>query len=311
MAIERREEVKPFLSGTNRQFYLFFEMTEYDPKLRRALEYFVGEVLLPSDELIIVTPMKTHRMKSKIFSDAGRKKVFEQLLGILRRDIQTGNTEYRDVLDDMKALALSIVGAVGLSNTNSQSPIAGDPFASSGSVYEVNTSIEEQLQMYAACLSRLENLRQVDRKEMSAFAEHLRGQSGRKEIFPFYQREFVPKLDPLDVDPIKKAYSDSGTAVHFLFLTRPAPRVPGVTMQEQSEDIFAPFREMSQATGGYMASTANLEAEMRSAVAAAENYYLLYYTRKDYRGDRKFHNIQVKLKSRNYRLSHRLGYVAD
>jgi len=340
--IERRDENRPFLPDTNRHFYLFFEMTEYDPKIREALNYFVDEVLLPNDELVIVTPMKTYRMKSEMFSDAGREKVFEQLLGILRRDILVGSAEYRDVLEDLKALALTMVGAVGLSSTNSQSPMAGDPF-SSGSVYDINTSVEEQLQMYTACLSRLENLRQVDQAQMTAFAEHLRGQAGRKEIFLFYQREFIPKLDPivlnaymsvfndrpdivqtvtgifeffrretpLDVDAVKKDYSDSGAAVHFLFLTRPAPKVPGVTMQEQSEDIFAPFREMSRATGGYIASTANLDAAMRSAVAAAENYYLLYYTPKGYTSDGRFHNIQVKLKSGNYRLSHRLGYIAD
>ncbi|MBE3108932.1 MAG: hypothetical protein IMZ46_00215 [Acidobacteria bacterium] len=342
-AIERREETTPFLPDTKRHFYLFFEMTEYDPKIREALNYFVDEVLLPGDELAIVTPMKTYRMKSEMFNDAGRAKVFEQLLGILRRDILVGSAEYQDVLEDMKALALTMVGAVGLSSTNSQSPMAGDPFGSSGSVYDVGTSVEEQLQMYAACLSRLENLRQVDKAQVAAFADHLHGQSGQKEIFLFYQREFIPKLDPivlnaymsvfndrpdivqtvtsifeffrretpLDVDVVKNAYSDSGASVHFLFLTRPAPKVPGVTMQEQSEDIFTPFREMSRATGGYIASTANINAAMRSAVAASENYYLLYYTPKEYKSDGQFRSLRVKLKSGNYRLSHRLGYIAD
>jgi VWFA-related protein len=84
-----------------------------------------------------------------------------------------------------------------------------------------------------------------------------------------------------------------------------------VAMEEQSEDIFAPFREMSRATGGYMASTSNIEAAMRSAVAAAENYYLLYYTPQAYRADGKFHALEVRLKDRGYRLSHRMGYIAD
>jgi hypothetical protein len=340
--IERREETTPFSPDTNRHFYLFFEMSEYDPRLRKALNYFVDEVVLPGDELTIVTPMKTYRMRSELFSDAGRDKVFEQLLGILRRDILVGSTEYRGALEDLQALALSMVGAVGLSSTNSQSPMAGDMFGA-GSVYDINTSVEEQLQMYSSCLSRLEAMRQVDLAQVSAFADRLRGQSGRKEVFLFYQREFMPKLDPmvltacqtvfndrpdivqtvsglfeffrretpLDVDPIRKAYADSGAAVHFLFLTRPAPKVPGVTMEEQSEDIFAPFREMSRATGGYIASTANLDAAMRNAVAAAENYYLLYYTPKGYTADGRFRNIQVKVKNGAYRLSHRLGYIAD
>ncbi len=340
--IERREETTPLSPDTNRHFYLFFEMSEYDARVRTALSYFIDEVLLPGDELIIVTPMKTYRMRSEVFSDVRRDKVFEQLLGILRRDILVGNTEYREAIEDMKSLALTMAGSVGVSSTSGSSLMAGDIF-SPGSVYDVETSVEEQLQTYQTLLGRLESIRQVDQAQVSALAERLRAQSGRKEIFLFYQREFVPKLDdsilvayqsafndrpdimqtvtglfeffrretPLDIDAVRKTYADSGAAVHFLYLTRPAPKVPGVTMEEQSEDIFAPFREMSRATGGYMASTANLESAMKSAVSAAENYYLLYYTPKDYRGDGRFRSLQVKLKSGGYRVSHRMGYIAD
>jgi VWFA-related protein len=340
--IERREETTPLNPDTNRHFYLFFEMSEYDARLRDALEYFVAEVLLPGDELFVVTPMKTYRMKSELLMAAGREKVFEQLLGLLKRDILIGNSEYRDVLDDLKSLALTMAGAVGLTATNAVSPMAADMF-DAGAVFDVSTSVEEQLQTYTTLLSRLETMRQVDQAQISAFAERLRGQSGRKEIFLFYQREFIPKLDDmiltayqsvynerpdivqtvtglfeffkrestLDVDGIRKAYADSGAAIHFLYLTRPAPKVPGVAMEEQSEDIFAPFREMSLATGGYMASTANLGTAMRSAVSAAENYYLLYYTPRDYVADGRFHTLEVKLKAGGARISHRLGYIAD
>lgn len=340
--IERREETTPLAPDTRRHFFLFFEMSEYDPKVREALNYFVDEVLIPGDELIIVTPMKTYRMRSEVFNEGGRSKVFEQLLGILRRDILIGNAEYRDVLDDMKSLALTMAGAVNLTATNAGSPMAGDMFAA-GTIYDVPTSVEEQLQTYTTLLGRLESMRQVDQAQIAAFAERLRGQSGRKEIFLFYQREFIPKLDDMiltayqssfndrpdivqtvtglfeffkrettiDVDAVRKAYADSGAAVHFLYLTRPAPKVAGVAMEEQSEDIFAPFREMSLATGGYIASTANLEAAMKSAVSAAENYYLLYYTPKDYAADGRFRPIEVKLKSGTGRVSHRLGYIAD
>jgi len=341
--IQRKEETRPFLPNTGRHFYLFFELNEYDPKIREALEYFIREVLVPGDEFVIVTPMKTYRMKSETLYNAGRESVFEKLLGILRRDILIGSAEYNDVLEEMKALALTMVGSIGMSGSDPQSQTVGDPFAWSDSVFEVSTSIEEQLQMYAACLSRLENLRHVDRARIAGLADHLRGQPGQKEIFLFYQREFIPKLDPtvlnifmsrynehpdivqtvtgifeffrrnalFDLESIKKAYSDSGAAVHFLFLTRPAPKVHGVTMEEQSEDVFALFREMSRATGGYNASTANISAAMRSAVAAAENYYLLYYTPKDYQSDGQFRSLRVRLKSGSYRLSHRLGYIAD
>jgi len=220
--------------------------------------------------------------------------------------------------------------------------MAGDMFAA-GTVFDVSTSVEENLQTYSTLLDRLQTMRRVDQAKVTALADRLARQTGRKEVFLFYQREFVPKLDPmiltayqtvfndrpdivqtvtglfeffrretpLDVETIREAYADSGATVHFLYLSRPAPRVPGVTMEEQSEDIFAPFREMSRATGGIVASTANLAAAMRSAVAAAENYYLLYYTPKGYKADGSFHKLEVRLKSGNARLSYRTGYIAD
>jgi VWFA-related protein len=340
--IERRDETSPLAPDTNRHFYLFFEMSEYDPKVREALAYFVDEVLLPGDELVLVTPMKTYRLKSEAFSDAARARTFEQILGLLRRDILNGNSEYRDAVDDLKALALTMAGSVGLAATNAGSPMAGDMFAA-GTVFDVSTSVEENLQTYSTLLDRLQTMRQVDQAKVTALADRLAGQTGRKEVFIFYQREFVPKLDPmiltayqtvfndrpdivqtvtglfeffrretaLDVGTIREAYADSGATVHFLYLSRPAPRVPGVTMEERSEDIFAPFREMSRATGGYIASTANLDAAMRAAVAAAENYYLLYYTPKAYKADGSFHTLEVRLKGGGARLSYRTGYIAD
>jgi len=340
--IERRDETSPLAPDTNRHFYLFFEMSEYDPKVREALAYFVDEALLPGDELVMVTPMKTYRLKSEAFSDAARERTFEQILGLLRRDILNGNSEYRDAVEDLKALALTMAGSVGLSATNAGSPMAGDMFAA-GTVFDVSTSVEENLQTYSTLLDRLQTMRQIDQDKVTALADRLAGQTGRKEVFLFYQREFVPKLDPmiltayqtvfndrpdivqtvtglfeffrretpLDVKTIREAYADSGATVHFLYLSRPAPRVPGVTMEEQSEDIFAPFREMSRATGGFIASTANLDAAMRSAVAAAENYYLLYYTPKGYRADGSFHTLEVRLRSGGARLSYRTGYIAD
>jgi hypothetical protein len=50
---------------------------------------------------------------------------------------------------------------------------------------------------------------------------------------------------------------------------------------------------------------------MRSAVAASENYYLLYYTPRDYRADGSFRSIKVRVKGADYRTSHRQGYIAD
>lgn len=341
--IERKEDPREFAPDTGRHFYLFFEMTEYDPKVREALDFFVQQVLLPGDDLVVVTPLKTYRMKSDILRDAGREAVFERILGLLRRDILIGNADYNNVIEDMQGLAASMAAAIGVNTADQQTQTTANPFTGSDSLFEVKTSIEEQLQLYAGCLSRLESLRSVDEVRVRGLAEHLRDQAGQKEVYLFYQREFVPKVDPtvlntlmavynerpdivqtassvfeffrrdtpLDVETVKRSYADSGASIHFLYLTRPAPAVRGVKMEEQSEDIFSPFLEMSRATGGYVSSTANIAAAMKSAVAASESYYLLYYTPKDYRADGKFRPIAVKVKGGGYRVSHRQGYIAD
>jgi hypothetical protein len=50
---------------------------------------------------------------------------------------------------------------------------------------------------------------------------------------------------------------------------------------------------------------------MKAAVAASENYYLLYYTPADYKADGTFRGLSVRVKGKDYRISHRQGYIAD
>jgi hypothetical protein len=183
----------------------------------------------------------------------------------------------------------------------------------------------------------------VDERKFLRVADYLKSREGAKHVFIFYQREYVPKIDPRVVDlyvslnqdrmdiaqnilglfelhkrdpginlnRIKQAYADSSISAHFLFLTTPADNARGVKMEEQSEDVFRVFLEMARASGGSAQSSANADFLMRKASEASENYYLLYYSPKDYSPDGKFKNISVKVKTGNYSVSHRAGYIAD
>ena len=82
-------------------------------------------------------------------------------------------------------------------------------------------------------------------------------------------------------------------------------------MEEHSEDIFSIFNDMAVATGGLTMSSSNPEYLFKSAFDASENYYLIYYRPKDYKADFEFKNIKVKVKTGNYRVTHRLGYFAN
>ena len=344
--IERREEPRELAPRTVRHFYLIFELGDYDGRVLEALDYFVRTVLLPGDNLTIVTPMKTYRMKGELFGLVGRDKTYDQIVGLLRRDIEIGYSESREILAEMTDLARVIASDV---RSRDAVPDAGsmalvDPIVSLPveSPYQA-ASIEVQLMHYSTLLDRLTNLRSIDQEKVLGFAEHLKSLEGQKGVFFFYQREFVPKIDPrvvdelthkysqrpeitqsletifglerrdvaVNVDVVTRAYADASASVHFLHITRPAERPDGIRMEEQSEDIFAPFLEMARVTGGYAASTANVAEAMRAAVEASENYYLLYYTPAPYQPDGRFRRITVRVRAGGVSVSHRLGYIAD
>ena len=344
--IERSEEPRAFAPRTARHFYLIFELGDYDARVLEALDYFVKSVLLPGDNLTLVTPLKTYRMKGELFGLVGRKNIYDQIAGLLRRDIGIGYSESREILAEMTDLARVIASDVrsrdavaGTLDATLVEPVMTVPVESAFNA----ASIEVQLMNYSTLLDRLANLRVVDQAKLLGFAEHLKNQAGQKGVFFFYQRELLPKIDPrivdelaakysqrpeitqsletifglerrdlsVNVDLVTKAYADAAAAIHFLHITRPAERPEGIRMEERSEDIFAPFLEMARVTGGYAASTANVAEAMRTAVEASENYYLLYYTPAAYRPDGRFHDIAVRVRAQGATVSHRLGYIAD
>lgn len=340
--VERSEEKKRFTPNTQRNFYLFFEITDYDPKLEQAVEFFIHNVLVQRDNLVIVTPMKTYRMKNDTFEIVPKEKVVEQLVGIIRKDALVGSSEYKSAIRDCascaRALQTAILPAPGGEQGEAEQVMddsVGDEFR--------GLSIEEQVMMYSTLLTKLETLRRVNQDKLINFADSLKEKEGQKYIFLFYQKEFIPKIDPkilnqalslfqdqptiiqdltaisnfhrrdiyFDVDAVKQAYADSSISIHFLFITKPPTNTYGVHFEEHSEDIFSAFNEMANATGGFTESSFNPDFLMRKAVDASENYYLLYYSPIEYNTDGKFREIKVRVKGGGHRVSHRAGYFAN
>ncbi len=339
--IERRSETKIFTPQTARHFYLLFEIAEFDPRLREAVDFFVKNVLVPGDDLVIGTPVKTYRMKGDILLTAGKEEISRRVTGLVRHDALIGYSEYRAILDEMKPLAQRIASVLE-GTSSSDSDFHADPFLNN-IVPTTGLSVEGLLQDYSQLLDRLQSLRVIDAGRLLEFARYLKAQEGQKTVFLFYQREFLPKLDPkilamsgakyndnLDIlqtlnglfqsyrrdapfnmEDVNKAFSDSSTAVHFLYIAKPAEKIGGLVMAEQSEDIFSTFSEMAEATGGLAASSANISALMNEVAEASENYYLLYYTPAGHRADGTFHALRVKVKGGGVRVIHRSGYIAD
>lgn len=332
-SIERKEEKRKFSPEVSRNFFLFFEISEYTPKLGDAVSYFIQNKIIPGDNLIVVTPMKTYRLVSRALDFKSKEELADDLKEILLRDSLIGFSEYRSAVGELMGLAEALSSE-------------GSSF---GAVDEFTTHeyrdlpLERKLMRYGDILNMIENLRRVDQQRFLDFAGYLKNLAGQKYVFIFYQREFIPQIEAsiidqfitvyqdfphivrsltslydffkrdisFDIDLLKRTYADSSISIHFLFITTPPKTIPGLYFHEQSEDIYSAFREMSRATGGYMESSANPDALFRHSVEASENYYLLYYSPLNYREDNKFKEIKVRVKNKNYRVVHRIGYFAD
>lgn len=290
-------------------------------------------VLTSGDDLTIVTPLKTYKMRDETLRSMPKDRITTQLKEILRKDAWIGNSEYRNAVKDLEGVVRSLSSAFLEIPDITESAVSG---------YE-GMDIDEKLQVYDVLLNKLESLRKIDQKGLLDFADFLKDTKGQKNVFLFYQREFIPQIEPrifdnmitmnqdnpaiqltgaslmdffkrdisFNVDVVKQAYANSSIAIHFLYFTKVPKYIPGIRMEEHSEDVFGAFNEISQATGGYAGSSSNPKFLFKQASDASENYYLLYYTPKDYTPDGKFREIDVKVKNAKYKIFHRAGYISD
>jgi len=335
--IERKEEKKRYDPQIARNFFLFFEISEYTSKMGDAIDFFVDNVLLPQDKLWVITPMKSYQMNEKVFEFGTKEDIRKEFKSLLRKEAIAGSSEYNSVIRDIEGVARALAAVVDpAAALRADDPAFYDPEGP-------DPHIEELCMAYATGISRLENLRNVDQLQLLDFAKFLKEKEGQKYVFLFYQREFIPRLDPnimskaqtmfqdnfslqhtlanlsdfftrditFDVDLINKTYADASVSIHFLFFSKPAELAYGIRMEEESDDIYGAFKQMAQATGGFVDSSANPEYLLQQAVNAAESYYLLYYSPKNYVIDGKFKSIEVRVKGDKFRIAHRAGYFAD
>lgn len=330
--ISRREESRNFMPFVQRRFYLLFQLTDYHPKLAEAIEYFFQNVIQPGDSLEVMTPVKNYSLPPQALQSKPREDLAKELSNLVRKDTQIGSSAYRDQIKELRRLVSSLSGSSGMSGFDTEQEGLG-----------FSGSVELLLPRYRESLEKLEELRVVDEKKFFRFASQLRRLEGQKDVFLFYQREFRPELHPvvintimsiyqdqpsvlgnlqdlmqfyhrnpqLNIDMLKKAFSDASMFFNFIFMNKEPERVSGIQMTEQSEDIFKIFSEIAKATGGIVDSSQNPSSAFQRVAKVSENYYLLYYSPLDYRETGEFQTIEVKLKGKDYTVFHRLGYFAQ
>ena len=299
---------KTFFPDVSRNLVLSFDMMDYLPKIEEALDVFIGNFLSPEDTLTVMTPVKTYNFNKKALSLVPKAEIAERLKKIVRSDINLGSMEYKALVRDYMNLY--------------RSDMEGDL-----KLYLMQDKIRE-----------IQNNRFLPEKRMEEFSDYLKDLPGQKFVFFFYQNEQLP-LPPFavedakyfefigeimsfvafDPEKIKQTFSDSSISLHFLYVTQNRYSLGDVenrgrsdmSMQDISSNMFGILNGIAKATGGLAESSANVASMFKKASDATENYYLLYYTPKNYIMDGKFKTIAVKVKDKNYRITHRQGYFAN
>ncbi len=290
----------------SRTFILLFQVTDYLKRIDEALDYFFNTVLRPGDTVKAVTPLKTYNMNKGAIAESPRQDIKNTLKGILRKDIITAGSDYRSFCQQVE----SIADTEGL---------AGDLKHS----------------MCMELLRKMKELNCIEEERLLEIAGQLKRTAGQKAVFIFYQQEALPipsfimsepeslvqlKKDvSFDAERIKRAFSDSSIIINFIFLTNKSSNednirrtaISQVTMQDNTSEIFKAFTVLARTTGGLTESGANAAYAFKKAVDASENYYLLYYRPSPYKADGRFKEIEVKVRNRDYKVTHRAGYLAD
>ena len=328
--IVRAEEFQSYAPKVSRNFFLIFQLTEYNPKLEEAFDYLFSDVLLPEDTLTIITPVKNYSLPKQALEKFSKEQLSEEMQSIIRKDTNIGSAQYRSIMRDLRRIVQAISGDSFMSDSDSGS---GGEFS----------SLDLLFPRYRQALQDMEKLRVVEEQWFLSFAQQLKRLEGQKNVFFFYQREFRPEISQrvidgllhanqdrpniqgdiqdlfqmyyrdtnLNADRIKQAFADSAMYFYFIFMNKKPENVTGVHMREQSEDVFNTFKQVTEATGGLVDSSQNPAAGFRNAVGASEGCYVLYYSPKDYKKDGKFKNIEVKVKNKDCKITYRTGYFAN
>jgi len=327
--IERSGGTRDFNPLVSRNFFLLFQLSDYNPKLGEAIDYLFTSVLLPGDILEIMTPVKNYTLSAQALKSKPKETLAKELQGLVRKDTKVGASEYRALMSDLKRLVRGISDSGGITSLESDSTAQ-------------SFGLEFLLPRYRQTLGKMEDLRVVDQKKFLRFAAQLKRREGQKNVFFFYQREFRPEISPrimsklmsmyqdqpnilgdlMDLmqfynrDPkwniniIKQAFSDSSIFFNFIYMHKEPEYVSGIRMTEQSEDIFETFSRVAEATGGIIDSSQNPAASFKKGTKISESYYILYYSPEKYIKDGKYKSIEVKVKNKDYKITHRQGYFA-
>ncbi len=318
----KEEARKIYRPKVSRYFVFVFAMYEYLPKINEILDYFFSEVYLPGDTLNIATPVKTYNLNPEaIKGNVPNHEIKKRMKLILRRDIHVASGTYQTLMRDLESFALE---------TDAENYMRTLRELQQFRYVDLNV-----MEGFARYLKAIEGQKHVfllyQQENIPLIGDFSSVTSAEVEIYnptipeglnvasQSYITDLLQSVS-FDTEKLKNLFADSSISAHFLYVTKPLidnidferqGSKKGLRHRDITEDVYNAFMRIAKDTGGLIESSANVASAFQKAAFASENYYLLYYSPKDYKADGKFRKIRVKIKGKNYAVNHRAGYLAD
>jgi hypothetical protein len=329
--IARSEGSIQFVPKITKDFYLLFEISKVNIRLKNVIKYFINYMLMPGDSLTIISPKNTYRMKSNALRVLNTEEIERQVIRILNRDSLLQRTDYRNALNEIMKMTEILENRKNI-----------DPSQNIDSSYAASFFEGFNLERYSYFLETLANMRRVDEAKLLNLAKDLKMVEGEKNVFFLYQRDSIPYLKPrfldqyirinpekpdlthritylanffqrdlaFNVDRLKRSFADSSITLDFFLFTKPLRAFDNLYVIKNPDDILMAFNEITKATGGTSDCFLDPQNSVRAARTALQSYYLLYYSSERSGEDRKFNRLEIKtdISGKNYQIYHRAGY---
>jgi hypothetical protein len=287
-----------------RVFLLYFEMDEYPPQTGKAIDYLFENVVVQGDQLLIVTPREQWKITVDAEAMTRRGELAKAMKSRLEKSLRLSGFNVRIWIRNLRDLEN----------------------------FEEDVDYSLKLMRASEIMDQLVAYKSMSEKRFDEFARFLKPITGQKHVFLFYQeeslaiptryvdlfeRKALERRNNIDKTTIRTLFADADTTIHFLFLRKPktadidveSMKEGSVSDVEMNGDFFQTFRDLAVTTGGVVETTFNPVYAMKRVTGAAESYYLLYYKPTASPTDKSFKEITVKVKSGNYRVIHRAGYI--
>lgn len=307
----------------SRNFILMFHARTYTSKIGNALQYFFNNVLLPGDQLTLMTPLRPYGFSRAVLASTSKNELVKKADMVLKRDIAIAATNYFILLEDMKDSIIKMGGGRIAKDRNCILGVSGN-------------DVKTYLSKYRQQLENLEKQQTLTEPLLLKFANAFKKQKGRNLIYLFYQQEYRPipnrnvldamgqaacmqgdKMElfesqrikeTIDTKKIINTFSDASTTMHFLFTTEKIEQNSDIPMKNQSEDMYNTLSKIARGTNGIVETSANPLAALKKAAENSSRYYLIRYKKNQPQSREDFKKIDVRLKQGNYKILHRNGH---